>query len=649
MKSWGMLMLTFVVVSGFCQSARLIDSVEIHLNQYAPGEKAFALFTLVSYYQRSDQVKTREYRRLAQGLLNDPHPEAQTYARIIEGIYYSGVGALDSAEYWFAKAKETALKTNSRKAMAIICSGLGRSLISAGRAQEAVSNLLEGLRLVDEDPDQELAMKIRINLTWAYLELKRYRDGVTLGRQSLMRMDSSLQWMALYLYNNMAICYGALNALDSARYFVNLGIRASEKSHDYHSLANGHFILGTIYSNVGKNEMAIREYELAKPFREKVGNPLFIVSDLYTLASLYQKTGHYDKGIQTGLKALSVAREHQLLLKFENTYQVLAMNYEGLGDFKSASQYYQLWAAAKDSVYQHANSQAIADMETKYETEKKEQQIALQGATISLQKANIQRDYVLIAGLVIVVLLVIIILLLIRSRLRQKQETLTKEYELSLREASISATIQSQEGERKRFAQDLHDGMGQLISALRFIVLPRDGEISSEKNEERLTKAEGIMDSMHKEIRDVAFNLMPQVLIQSGLVPGLREMAGRVNSTGQVKLSVSSYDLPARLDEIQEISLYRVVQEWLNNVLKYAKAESVQLQLVAHENEITLIVEDDGSGFDKVLLENSAGNGWKNILSRLYLIRATAEVDTQPGRRGTTLIVTVPWNRKGKG
>ena len=87
-----MLMLTLVVVSGFGQSARLIDSVEAHLNQYAPGEKAFALFTLVSYYQRSDQVKTREYRRLAQGLLKDPHSEALTYARIIEGIYHSGVG-----------------------------------------------------------------------------------------------------------------------------------------------------------------------------------------------------------------------------------------------------------------------------------------------------------------------------------------------------------------------------------------------------------------------------------------------------------------------------------------------------------------------------------------------------------------------------
>ncbi len=635
----------FVVGASYSQSTHLIDSLEANLEKYSSDEKAVALFTLVSYYQRSDQEKTRKFRLLSQRFLQDIHPKAQTYARMVEGVYYSGVGTLDSAEYWFTLAKGTALNSNDPITMASICSGLGKTLISAGKAKEAVSNLLEGLRLVDQDHDQEFAMKIRINLTWAYLELKRYRDGVNLGRQSLMKMDSSHQWMALYLYNNMAICYGALNQIDSARHFVNLGIEASERNHDYHGLANGHFILGTIYSNAGENEMAIREYELAKPFREKVGNPLFIVSDLYTLSSLYQKTGHYDKGVRTGLEALAVVRQHHLLLKFENTYQVLALNYEGLGDFKQASHYYQLWANAKDSVYQNGNAQAIADMETKYQTEKKEQQIVLQNATIALQEANIQRNYIFIAGLAVVVLLVLVILFLVRSRQLRKQETLRKEYELSLREAFISASIQSQEGERKRFAQDLHDGMGQLISALRFIVLRRD-DISPERNEERLSKAEEIMDSMHREIRGVAFNLMPQVLIKSGLVPALQEMAARVSSTGQVKIGVNSYDLSGRLEEIQEISLYRVTQEWINNVLKYANATSIQLQLVAHEREITITLEDDGEGFDKRVLGDSPGNGWKNILSRLYLIKAAAEIDTQPGRRGTTFIVTVPLVRQ---
>lgn len=578
--------------------------------------------------------------------MKDGHPRAQTYARIIEGIYHTGVGSLDSAQYWFTSAKQNALKTEDHKTAAIICSSLGRTLISAGKAEEAVSNLVEGLRLVDLEPDKELSIKLRINLTWAYLELKRFRDGVNFGRQSLAMLDSSQQWMALYLYNNMAVCYGALNQLDSARYFVERGIKASEANHDYQSLANGHFILGTIYADAGRNDLAIEQYERAKPFRDKVGNPFFMVSDLYTLASLYQKTGHYAKGVQTGLEALALAKEHRLLLKFENTYQVLAMNYEGLRDFKNASQYYQLWAAAKDSVYQNASAQAIAEMQTKYETEKKEQQIGLQKATISAQQANIQRNYIFITSLALVVVLVIVILFLVNSRSRRKQEMLKKEYELSVQEAYISASIQSQEQERKRFAQDLHDGLGQLISALRFVIGRAEPVLSLEQREESLAKAEGILNDMHREIRGVAYNLMPQTLIRNGIDPAIREMAARINDTGQLRLTVSSFDLPERFAELQEISLYRVVQEWVNNVLKYAGARSVQVQLVAHENDVTLTIEDDGQGFDKEILQNAQGNGWKNILSRINLIKASVDVDSQPGRRGTTLIVSMPWGRQ---
>jgi two-component system NarL family sensor kinase len=624
------------------QSPHLIDSLERNLGKFKIEDKSEALFTLVSYYQRSDQLKTKSYRDQSLPFLTEKNRKAQTYALTTEGVYNSGVGMLDSAAYWFYQARDAAKQTGDGQALRVIYSSLGKCLVASGKAEAAVSNLLEGLRLADKDPNQETAMKMRINLTWAYLELKRYRDGIKLGLHTLNRMDSSLQWMALYLYNNIAICYGAVGQLDSARYFVGKAITAAEVVQNYVSLANAHFILGTIYSNAGKDDLAIEQYEKALPYRAKVGDPVFMASDLYTLSALYEKTGNYSQGLKTGLQALDVARKHNLLLKFQNTYEVLAKNYEGLKDFKNASKYYELWAAAKDSVYQNANAQAIADMETKYETEKKEQQIALQNATIATQEANIQRNYILNAALGVVILLVIIILLLIRSRARRKQENLKKEYELSLREAYISATIQSQESERKRFAQDLHDGMGQLISALRFTITPGNPDVSEDRRLDRMIKAEGILNDMHKEIRGVAYNLMPQMLIRGGLIPAIQEMSLRVNSTSPVKLSVNSFEVPDRFPEIHEISLYRVVQEWVNNVLKYSNAQNLQVQIVGHNDEITLTIEDDGMGFDRSKLEHSAGNGWKNIQSRLTLIKATIELDTQPGRKGTTLIVTLP-------
>src|SRR6185295_17431656 len=288
------LFISLLIGSVFGQSEQVIDSLEHHLNTYPPADKGYAMFILVSYYQRSDKENAEKLRQQSAVFLKDHDPTAQTYSQIVEGISFAFQGSLDSAEYWFNEARKTSQKMkDNHRAMAIICSSLGRTLVANGKAEDGVSTLVEGLQLTDRDPtDRETAMKMRINLTWAYLELKRYRDGVNLGRQSLQMMDSSLQWMALYTYNNIAVCYGALGKLDSARYFVDKGIQAAEINHDYHSLANAHFILGTIYANAGRNDLAIVQYEMAIPYREKVGNPFFIVSDLYTLSSLYKKTGN---------------------------------------------------------------------------------------------------------------------------------------------------------------------------------------------------------------------------------------------------------------------------------------------------------------------------------------------------------------------
>jgi two-component system NarL family sensor kinase len=373
-----------------------------------------------------------------------------------------------------------------------------------------------------------------------------------------------------------------------------------------------------------------------------VGNPFFIISDLYTISELYNKMGQYGKGVQAGLDALKVAEEYNMMLKFEGVYHSLARNYEGLGDFRNASKYYNLWAINKDSVYRNSTAQAIAEVETKYETEKKQQQIDLQNMQLAEQRAQIRMTYLVIGGLVIITALVVIIFVLMRHRLIRKQKLMRAENEVVVREAFIQATIQSQEAERKRFAQDLHDSMGQLISSLRLMISSLDRDPTLEGKVELVSKSEKILDEMHKEIRSVAFNLMPQTLIKEGLLPALQEMARRISQSGRLQMRVSGFDLPARLNELQEVSLYRVVQEWTNNSIKYSSASKIDVQLVGHESEITLTIEDDGDGFDVAALENGSGNGWRNIQSRLNLVKANLFIDSMRGRKGTTLVVTVP-------
>ncbi len=619
------------------QENQRLDSLEREFKHRIGTEKSRILYELVYDYLRIDIDKAKQYNEKAKSLVKtEVLPGSLAYLYMARGIYLSRTGQLDSAIFELNKAKELAVSTNASYALVRIYASLGHAYVSSGRPQDGLENMYAGLRVLDNQADKEVELKLKTNIAWAYLELKQYRNCIDYGLANLSAMEgTSYEWIALYTYNNIAISYGALGMLDSARFYIDKGIAAAERSNDSQSLANGYFILGTIFADAGKYDLAIEQYLKARPYREKVGNPFFIVSDLYAMSELYFKLGQFQKGIASGHEALALAEKFDLTLKFEGAYHSLAQNYEGLHDYVNASKYYKLWAVAKDSVYENSNTQAIAEMRTRFETDKKEQQLVLQQSQLLQQQTALELTFAIIGVLLLSLALIIVISILLRNRLKREKEVF-------LREAQTQATIQSQENERRRFAQDLHDGMGQLISALRLAIHSIHNNSPLDERLAIVNKAEVLLNEMHQEIRSIAFNLMPQTLVQSGLVPALREMANRLNDSGKVTVRVSGFDIPERLQEIQEISLYRIIQEWLNNIIKYSNATVVEIQLVGHVEEIALTIEDNGFGFDVSILESAKGNGWKNIRSRLNLARGRIDLDSRPDRKGTTLIITIP-------
>jgi two-component system, NarL family, sensor kinase len=151
-----------------------------------------------------------------------------------------------------------------------------------------------------------------------------------------------------------------------------------------------------------------------------------------------------------------------------------------------------------------------------------------------------------------------------------------------------------------------------------------------------------ILKEMYVELKNICFNLMPQTLKAAGVGEALKEFASRINNSGEVYLIIDLFGMEKRLTDIQEISLYRISQEWVNNVLKYSNATKISLQITKDEDEITLLIEDNGSGFDPAILTQGKGNGWKNIQSRAKLIQGDIDIDTTPEIVGSTFILNAP-------
>lgn len=439
---------------------------------------------------------------------------------------------------------------------------------------------------------------------------------------------------------NLGSVYFYLPNYDSCLYYSLLASKEFEKQHIKQFLPSTFCNAGMAYERLGKPRQA-KEYLLkAEALYKEYDNKKDLSLVWIYLAKIYHQEGEDEKAIETAQHAIDVAEKIHAREELMNARKQLAELKASGRDFKGAYAEYQLFALEKDSLFQEEKTNAIAELQTRYETGKKEIEIQLLTQENETKDYRLQRNEILILSLIGGVISLMVLGYLWRARVLLKQKAALESTKVELKELQLRAVIASQEDERKRFAADLHDGMGQMISALRMNLSKDTLERSS------LDQAIEILHDMNGEIRDIAFNLMPQVLMNNGLPEALNEFANRLNSTGKIHLSVQAYNLSDQLPVQQKIALYRICQEWINNILKYAKSTVIGLQLVQHDDELIITIEDNGHGFDPDILLRSSGNGWKNINSRLDLINGSIEIDSHPEREGTTLVITVPTTKQ---
>ncbi len=211
-----------------------------------------------------------------------------------------------------------------------------------------------------------------------------------------------------------------------------------------------------------------------------------------------------------------------------------------------------------------------------------------------------------------------------------------------MKQMQMKVVLESQESERKRFARDLHDGFGQLITAVKIMLGQIHSTNEPAKRNELALKSNEILDTMHSQLREIAHNLMPEQLVNEGLVSALKDYVQRISKNTTIQIEINAFDMDKRLDQSVEINVYRIIQEWINNVIKYSEAEKLTLQLTGFDNEINILIEDNGKGFEKEKLTKSRGWGWKNIQSRLEAINGILEIDTQEGTSGTSFVLDLP-------
>lgn len=205
----------------------------------------------------------------------------------------------------------------------------------------------------------------------------------------------------------------------------------------------------------------------------------------------------------------------------------------------------------------------------------------------------------------------------------------------------LNALVKAQDDERKRIASDLHDSLGSLLSSikLRFNGMQPDAFKESPQKATQFNTALGLIDDAVDELRRIAHNMLPTALTKFGLKAALNTFVENVQLSEHLDIDLQVLGLEKRLSEETEVSVYRICQELVQNVLKHAQANFMRLQIIDHGDMINLIVEDNGVGIDRDKVVH--GFGFHTIESKVKFLKGTFNIESTPGS-GTMILINIP-------
>ena len=207
---------------------------------------------------------------------------------------------------------------------------------------------------------------------------------------------------------------------------------------------------------------------------------------------------------------------------------------------------------------------------------------------------------------------------------------------------ATKAVLKAEEAERKRISGELHDGLGQLFSAVKMNLSALADHIQFEDHhgEKMFEKTLSLVDESCKEVRVISHQMAPNILLKSGLATAVRDFIDKIDSR-KLKVNLSTFGLNERLDQNIEMVLYRVIQEAVNNVIKHAEANTLDIQLSKDEEGVNAMIEDNGKGFDSNALENVEGIGLKNMRTRVEYLKGQVDFSSTQGA-GTLVAIYIP-------
>lgn len=592
-------------------------------------------------YELDNPSKAGEYYLLAGTLSKRLHYKKGMIKFIAN---YTGIlnvkGDFDSALILNKQSLQIARELNDKLYIAKTSANVGNSYNYLSEYDSAIYYYETAGKYFEEMKNNYLLARMYEMEQLVYQNMSQYKKALQYGKLAVNELRISGDSVDLgRCLLNLANSYQSNDFPDSALSCYTEALAIAQKTNYVQGEVASLLGIGNIYYHRNDADQMKPYFEKALAIAQLSDDPQSHLIAARGMALYYLLKNEFDKAKTYCTASIKIADSVGTKYDKYASMHVLSSILYAQHDIVAAEKVRKEMQVIENEIRGDELQQKTISIEKKFETEKKETQIKLQQA--QLKQKNII-NYILFGSALSLLLIALLSYRNYRNKQKLQQQKIN-ELETEKQLTATEAILKGEEKERSRLAQDLHDGLGGMLSGIKYSLSNmKENLIMTPANAQAFEHSIGMLDNSINEMRRVAHNLMPETLLKFGLDDAIRDFCSEMQLNSMLQVHYQSVGLKnIAIDQSLAVTVYRVTQELLNNIIKHAGATQAMVQVGATEDQLVITVEDNGKGIADEAIKTAQGIGWKNINSRVQYHKGSINIQSQTDK-GTSVFIEFP-------
>ncbi len=550
----------------------------------------------------------------------------------------------EEALSFFRRYLELALQENDAMHTGNAYGSLGLAYSSVRNYKDAVDLLNQSAQIHQQNLHYRNASITLNNLGRIYFNIEDLDNAFTYFQEAYQLAEQHNYDLALMaVSNHLGMYYHKQHMPDSALYYFDDALAISYASNNNYGQIIIHNKIGDFYLEMQDFDQAVYHYALSDSLSMQYH---YVTTDCFPqagLASAYQKMGDTELAYEHANRAYERAKLANNDDLFYIAHEIMATIYQSQEDYESAYAHHKAATEIRTRLYEESEFFQVY----RVEIESLSEQMAVTQLEVKQQDLLLSRRQNAIILIVIASISLLAMLSLLYysylQRIKQKQKEKLHESKIRYTLEKNFAVMEAETSERKRLASDLHDGIGTQLSLVKLTL----SNILNKKNldgEKRDIMLSGTVDHINvviNEVRQISNTMTPITLTEKGFKEAIKELVSKYRQLKSHTINLSINGVHGILKPFIEHAIYRTIQEIINNALKHADCKRIDIQIIQNKEDFTVMIEDDGKGFNTQHMTNKDGFGLKQATSRIEGLNGQLYIDSMPGR-GTIVNIIIP-------